>query len=267
MGDVMTMYFYDDFWESLQNLPDRADREAAAYAMLEYYFSGESTTNNPIASMAFQLVKGRIDKSIVNQKNGSKGGVKKWQNRSKTEAKQNQSYSIANSETDSDANSSALEFATTNPNSNPNPKTKPKPKKKTGTVNFSNDSEQNEYPKAFHCLELFNEALGRRCRTMQHEVVSYLESLESMPSDNEITSMVKAKEKEWGNDEKTRPWVNQDTLFRARNFLGYIDKTQDYQDDDEWMRPYIEHAERNKVVLTGTPNSDDTPWPFEEVGF
>lgn len=231
------MYFYEDFWESLQSLPERSDREAAAYAMLEYYFTGESTTENPIASMAFGLVKGRIDKSIINQRNGSKGGTKKWQNHNKAEAKSKQGSSVASSGTNSVANSDASGFATTNPNPNSNPITNSK-KRKTGTVNFASKEDQKEYPKAFHCLELFNEALGRRCKTMQHEVVSYLESIDSMPTDDEIISMVKAKEKEWGSDEKTLPWVNQDTLFRARNFLGYIEKTSVKSEFEEWLDMY-----------------------------
>lgn len=222
----MTMYFYEDFWESIQKLPDRKDREAAAYAMLEYYFSGESTTDNPIASMAFGLVKGRIDKSIVNQRNGSKGGAKKWQNARN-----------ANSEGKSVANSDASGFATTNPNSNSNPVSKPN-KRKTGAVDFGNEAEREAYPLAYHCLKLFNRTLNRRCQTMQHEVVSYLQGLSVLPSDDEIVRMIKAKENEWSGDPKTKAWLNQDTLFRARNFLGYIDKTKAERDPYAWLEEY-----------------------------
>lgn len=212
----MTMYFYDDFWESLQSLKDRGDREAAAYAMLEYYFTGKSETENPIAEMAFGLVKGRIDKSIINQRNGAKGGAKKWQN-----------ASVANSEISTGAISTAYENATTNSNPNSNSNSKSKPKKKEYSIKIDDDRE--EYAFAVQCLKALNEIAGKNFKTIPTDMANNLSVLSERYTINDIRSMIRCKYNQWNNNPDMKRYIKPDTLFRLNNIERYIDESKNQE--------------------------------------
>ena len=70
----MTMYFQDDYWESVSMIEDKAEQDAAIGALVRYYFTGEKPQVKGTIGAIFAAIKYRLDASSRNQRNAKVAG-------------------------------------------------------------------------------------------------------------------------------------------------------------------------------------------------
>lgn len=200
----MVMYFQDDFWEAIRELPEQ-DREAAAMALLEYHFEGEVTTTNPVALAILTVSKKRIDLSKTRskaKKGKTKAASSENQNEIKTKSKPNQTET-----------SPSLSLSLSNSKSIPN---------ENDAVDWDNPkSEDADF--IADALRVFNEETGGDIATLDYVTqCSLMEIRANGRTVDDLRTVVEYKNRQWSGDEQTNSWVRPSTLFARKHFEEYL---------------------------------------------
>lgn len=198
----MVMYFQDDFWDAIENLPED-QQDAAIAALVRYSFTGEES-RNPIANAILSVCKKRIDLS----KKRSKAGATRKQNESKIKSNYEQSESTAS-------------YSISISNS------KSKPKKKEYSIKIDDDRE--EYAFAIQCLKALNEIAGKNFKTIPTDMANNLSVLSERYTIDDIRSMIRCKYNQWNNNPDMKRYIKPDTLFRLNNIERYIDESKNQE--------------------------------------
>lgn len=205
----MVMYFQDDFWEAVKDLP-KEQRAAAVDALVAYHFTGEDKAEEPLAKAVLTVCKKRIDLSKTRQKSGKAGGeskqkgskeeVKGKQNLTKTEAKPNQTQT-----------SPSLSLSNSLPPSNSEERKGEK----------SKDSYDDDFIDA--ALDVFNDETKGDLVVIDDATKESLREIRQRGRTAEdLRAVVRHKWRQWHDDEMCNAWIRPSTLYSRQHFEEYL---------------------------------------------
>lgn len=196
----MAMYFQDDFWEAVKELPEQ-DMKDAITALVKYHFEGDDRPDNPIALAILTVSKKRIDLSKT------RSAAKKGKTKGKSNENQNEIKTKSKSEETQDTASLSLSIS----NSLPNSKKDESKKDVAGNAEFVAEA-----------LAAFNEITGSSIAYIDYDTQCCLvRARDSGRTIDDIRAVVESKYQEWKDDKRMRRFIRPSTLFGAK-FEEYL---------------------------------------------